>query len=109
MHAIAEDRHGHVWIGTGDGLDVLDPASGQLRHFRHASDDPASLPGNRVRALHLARDGTLWVGTHAGLSRVVEAADGSISFAHPLDRHAQQRPWCRWCSRSPKARRAGCG
>lgn len=84
VHAIAEDRHGHVWFGTGDGLDVLDPATGRLRHFRHASDDPASLPGNRVRALHLARDGTLWVGTHAGLSRVVEASNGSVSFAHPL-------------------------
>ncbi|UNK50941.1 EAL domain-containing protein [Lysobacter sp. S4-A87] len=84
VHAIAEDRHGHVWIGTGDGLDVLDPATGRVRHFRHAGDNAASLPGNRVRALHLAHDGTLWVGTHAGLSRVVEAADGSVSFAHPL-------------------------
>ncbi|MGO4222908.1 EAL domain-containing protein [Lysobacter sp. TAF61] len=84
VHAIAEDRHGHVWIGTGDGLDVLDPANGRMRHFRHVGQDESSLPGNRVRALHLARDGTLWVGTHAGLSRVAEAANGGISFVQPL-------------------------
>lgn len=84
VHAIAEDRHGHVWFGTGDGLDVLDPATGRLRHFRHHNDDPDSLPGNRVRALHVAHDGSLWVGTHAGLSRVVEEAGGRIRFAHPL-------------------------
>ncbi|MFC3550807.1 EAL domain-containing protein [Lysobacter cavernae] len=84
VHAIAEDRHGHVWFGTGDGLDLLDPASGQLRHFRHDSNAADSLPGNRVRALHLAADGTLWVGTHAGLSRVVEHRDGGIRFVHPL-------------------------
>ncbi len=84
VHAIAEDRHGHVWFGTGDGLDVLDPATGRIRHFRHANDDPHSLPGNRVRALHVAHDGSLWVGTHAGLSRVVEQSDGSVRFAHPL-------------------------
>ena len=84
VHAIAEDRHGHVWFGTGDGLDVLDPATGRIRHFRHHNDDPQSLPGNRVRALHVASDGSLWVGTHAGLSRVVEQPDGDVHFAHPL-------------------------
>ncbi|RDY65787.1 EAL domain-containing protein [Lysobacter soli] len=84
VHAIVEDRHGHVWFGTGDGLDVLDPATGRLRHFRHLNTDPQSLPGNRVRALHVASDGSLWVGTHAGLSRVVEEKDGSVHFAHPL-------------------------
>ncbi|HEY0502601.1 MAG TPA: EAL domain-containing protein, partial [Lysobacter sp.] len=84
VHAIAEDRHGHVWFGTGDGLDVLDPATGRIRHFRHDNDDPHSLPGNRVRALHVAHDGSLWVGTHAGLSRVVEQSDGGVRFAHPL-------------------------
>ncbi|WP_345476067.1 EAL domain-containing protein [Lysobacter panacisoli] len=84
VHAIAEDRHGHVWFGTGDGLDMLDPKTGRIRHFRHDNNDPESLSGNRVRALHLAHDGSLWVGTHAGLSRVVEGGDDRIRFTHPL-------------------------
>ncbi|MDI9237533.1 EAL domain-containing protein [Lysobacter sp. LF1] len=84
VHAIVEDRHGHVWFGTGDGLDMLDPATGRLQHFRHDSRNPDSLSGNRVRALHVAHDGSLWVGTHAGLSRIVEERGGRIRFAHPL-------------------------
>ena len=37
-----------------------------------------------MRALHQGADGSLWVGGHSGLSRVVEQADGRVSFAHPL-------------------------
>ncbi|MFD0739179.1 EAL domain-containing protein [Lysobacter koreensis] len=84
VHAVHEDRRGRIWFGTGDGLDLLDPATGTLRHFRHATTRPDSLPGNLVRALSQSPDGTVWVGTHAGLSRVIEHADGRIGFAHPL-------------------------
>ena len=96
VHALLEDRRGRVWAGTGDGLALLDPASGRLRAFRHVPNNGTSLPGNLVRALHQAHDGAIWVGTHAGLSRVVEengtAGAERISFAHPLAEHLGNRP-----------------
>ncbi|HEV8692916.1 MAG TPA: two-component regulator propeller domain-containing protein, partial [Lysobacter sp.] len=92
VHALLEDRRGRIWFGTGDGLDLLDPASGKLRHFRHGTNAPGSLPGNLVRALWQSPEGTIWVGTHAGLSRVIEAQDGSIVFAHPLAEALRDRP-----------------
>ncbi len=84
VHSMLEDDRGRIWLGTGDGLHLLDPASGDLRYFGHGTDRPESLPGSRVRALHQSRDGTVWVGTHAGLSRAVEQVDGAIAFQHPL-------------------------
>ena len=84
VYAVIEDRRGRLWFGTGDGLDLLDPASGRMRHFSHASDRPDSLSGNLVRALYQGRDGTIWIGGHAGLSRVIERRDGHIGFANPL-------------------------
>ncbi|MGQ4584492.1 EAL domain-containing protein [Lysobacter sp. F60174L2] len=84
VHALLEDRHGRIWFGTGDGLDMLEPATGRLRHFNHDPNDLDSLPGGLVRALYEDRDGTLWVGTHSGLSMAVENADGTIIFQHPL-------------------------
>ena len=92
VHAMLEDRRGRIWLGTGDGLDLLDPANGQLRHFRHGINAPGSLPGNLVRALLQAADGQIWVGTHAGLSRVLESADGTIAFTHPLADALRDRP-----------------
>ncbi|WP_190285572.1 EAL domain-containing protein [Montanilutibacter psychrotolerans] len=92
VHALLQDRRGRIWFGTADGLDVLDPTTGRLRHFRHAPGDPTSLAGNLVRALHLGMDGTVWIGGQAGLSRVVEGADGRIGFSHPLADALGKRP-----------------
>jgi hypothetical protein len=43
-----------------------------------------TLAGNLVRAVLEASDGTIWVGTHSGLSRVRENGN-EIRFEHPLD------------------------
>ncbi|TWI07916.1 EAL domain-containing protein [Aerolutibacter ruishenii] len=83
-NALLEDGEGRMWIGTNGGLDVLNPATGQLRHLRHHDHAPGSLAGNVVRSLSQTADGTVWVGTHSGLSRATEAADGSIHFSQPL-------------------------
>ncbi|MBB1060218.1 EAL domain-containing protein [Marilutibacter spongiae] len=92
VHALLEDRKERIWIGTGDGLSVLDPRTGQLRHFRHGLNDPASLSGNLVRALHMDAQGSIWVGTRAGLSRVQEDGDGTVRFEHPLAASLADRP-----------------
>lgn len=84
VHSLLEDDRGRIWLGTGNGLHLLDPQTGDLRYFGHSTDRPESLQGSLVRALHQSRDGTVWAGTHAGLSRVIEQADGTISFQHPL-------------------------
>lgn len=83
VHAIRIDRRGRVWAGTSDGLDLVEPATGRIRRFRHSPDAPDSLAGNLVRAVLEASDGTLWIGSHSGLSRVREHGD-TIGFDHPL-------------------------
>ena len=85
VHSLLVDRRGRVWFGTGDGLDVLDPADGRMRHFRHDADGRDSLPSNVVRALLEDAAGRIWVGTHAGLSEAVATAGGGLAFRRPLD------------------------
>jgi len=84
VHALLEDRRGRIWIGTGDGLDLLDPATGRLRHFSAGPGTPHGLAGSLVRALHEDEEGRIWVGTHSGLNRVSEQPDGSVQFLQPL-------------------------
>jgi diguanylate cyclase (GGDEF)-like protein/PAS domain S-box-containing protein len=83
VHALLVDRAGRVWIGTGHGLDLLDPRSGRLRHFLQPTDG-GGLAGNLVRALWQGPDGAIWIGSHGGLNRVDMARDGNVRFTQPL-------------------------
>ncbi|PNS07440.1 hybrid sensor histidine kinase/response regulator [Solilutibacter silvestris] len=68
-------RGDDVWMGTGsDGLYHLD-AAGRIHPLRNDPKDPASLPADTVPSLSFASDGTLWIGTVAGLARL---RDGRI-------------------------------
>jgi ligand-binding sensor domain-containing protein len=86
VRPVLEDRHGRLWVGTFDGLDLLDRASGRFRHFRHDPADPTSLSHDEVHHLMEDRRGDIWVGTAVGLNRIVTARDGSISFVRYTSR-----------------------
>jgi diguanylate cyclase (GGDEF)-like protein/PAS domain S-box-containing protein len=80
--SLREDSQGRLWIGTLDGLALLDPASGRLRRIATAAaagSEPHS--GNIVRTVYESRDGAIWVGTHSGLLRLEQLGDGSARFA----------------------------
>lgn len=52
-----------VWFGGRGGLYHFVPATKQLRHWRNDPADANSLAGNDIRALALAPDGRIWIGT----------------------------------------------
>ncbi len=73
--ALHEDRTGRLWIGTFEGLNLLDPRTGTMRRIPRSSADPRSVAGDLIRVVHESGDGTIWVGSHNGLSRL-ESLDG---------------------------------
>ncbi|MES2317441.1 MAG: diguanylate cyclase [Pseudomonadota bacterium] len=79
---LLQDRHGRVWMGSesGSGMDMLDLATGLFRYFQR--DDPTApgLTDDSVSALHEDAQGRIWVGTGTGLSEILTAPDGKISF-----------------------------
>lgn len=69
IRGLAEDRDGKLWIGTiGHGLDRFDPATGRFEHFRK-TDLALGLLDDRIQALLVDSQGTLWVGNWSGLQR----------------------------------------
>ena len=68
---IVEDLQGHIYIGTGMGLDRLDPATGQFKHFTTAD----GLARGSIKACYRDGDGGLWFGTTRGLSHLVPPAN----------------------------------
>jgi len=86
VSAIVEDDAGTLWVGTLErGLGRLDPETGRLDFFTHEPARPNSLSNDLVRAVALAPDGTLWIGSYGGLDRLDSEAGGGHFTHFPHD------------------------
>jgi ligand-binding sensor domain-containing protein/two-component sensor histidine kinase len=74
LTAITEDRDGYLYVGGGNGIDRIDPASGGVRHFTHAD---GLNPGILKVAFNDSR-GVLWFGMSNGLARLVPARQTAV-------------------------------
>ncbi len=65
IQSIEEDDQGRLWLGTGlGGVNVFDPASGAITHYRHDPSDPSSLGQDDVHTVFRDRFGTYWFAHH---------------------------------------------
>lgn len=81
VRVLMEDRHGRIWIGTWwDGLQVLDPTSGDFQEFHFEVDSENGLMGSRVNTIYEDRGGDIWVGTVGGLNRYLPDTQGFEVF-----------------------------
>lgn len=79
VEVLAEDLYGRLYMGTGRGLDRLDPETGRVKHFTTAD----GLAPGLFRAAYRDRTGALWFGMTGGMSKVVPAGD-EIKSAPPI-------------------------
>jgi ligand-binding sensor domain-containing protein/signal transduction histidine kinase len=72
---VTEDHQGHIYVGTPNGVDRLDPASGHIKHYTTAD----GLANNFVNVAYRDRQGALWFGTLQGLSRLFPEAERTLT------------------------------
>jgi signal transduction histidine kinase/ligand-binding sensor domain-containing protein len=65
IRSIAQTPDGYIWLGTGFGLFRFDGV--RVDHWQPPLNG-AQLPNNVIVCLHVARDGTFWIGTMGGLA-----------------------------------------
>lgn len=66
LRAFYIDKKGYIWLGTIDGLYILDPLNGKLSHYEHSETDPFSLPNNSIWEISEDRQCNVWIGTYSG-------------------------------------------
>ncbi len=81
VRALRVDENGGLWAGTdGDGLLVLDAFSGEVRE-RFLDDDPSS-SWRRIHDVMLDTDGTVWVGSAAGIASWSDSEGSFVRYRH---------------------------
>ena len=98
--SIAEDRAGRIYIGSGRGVDRLDPDTGQIRHYGLAD----GLVSGEIRVAHRDQEGNLWFASAEGISRYSPRQDQLApapkvyisqvrlgSYDHELDQNGQEQ------------------
>ena len=76
---MAQTPDGYLWLGSEFGLFHFDGVS----FVRWQPPDGEQLPARNIYSLLAARDGTLWIGTFAGLA---SWHDGRLTRFHEFDR-----------------------
>ena len=66
VFSVIEERAGALWVGTNNGLNRYDRASGRFTAYQHDSSAPHSLSRNNVLSVYQDRSGVLWAGIEFG-------------------------------------------
>lgn len=88
VRALHLGKSGLLWIGTADaGVDSLNPATGELRHYRSTANRNDSLSGDSISVIWEDKDGKVWIGTReTGLNRLDPASGKVTRYLHDPDR-----------------------
>ena len=71
IHCFLIDQEKNLWIGTNEGISIYNPLQDNFTRSLPDSIVDQKLADNHVLALVQEDDGTIWVGTLGGLSKVI--------------------------------------
>ncbi len=66
--SMLEDADGRLWVGTRDGLNLLNRSNGTFTHFQVRPDDSHALQSHWTGALYQSKNGLIWIATGRGVN-----------------------------------------
>jgi two-component system, sensor histidine kinase ChiS len=81
--AFAQDKHGFMWIGGGNGLAKYDGYHYTL--YLHDADNQNTISSNSINDLAINHKGELWIATEDGLNRYDYEQDKFIHYHHDIE------------------------
>ncbi len=59
-------KDGKIWVGTQNGINIIDPITNKVSVFQYDVNDVYSLSQNSVYDIYQDKQGTIWIGTYYG-------------------------------------------
>ena len=82
IRPIFEDSKNNIWVGTNDGLNVLDKNNRILKKFSFSPSNSNTISNNRIWSVAEDQKGNIWVGTQNGLNRIRFSENKITRFQH---------------------------
>ena len=82
IRAMYVDHSNQIWVGTEEGLYVVNELSGEVTVHLKDLNNPETISDNTVNGIIEDSDGTIWLATFQGLNKVIQKEDGSLEFIH---------------------------
>ncbi len=85
VFTVTESSNGMIWVGSRQGLNKLDPITGQITHYIRNDkelDDPYSPSGRTVSYILEDSQGFLWIAMPSGLDRFDRGTEVFNHYRH---------------------------
>lgn len=69
-----------LWVGTRDGLSLLNTETDQINNYKYSAYDSKSLSHNSIRSILKDKAGNIWIGTYAGGLNFFSAAGNNFAY-----------------------------
>jgi ligand-binding sensor domain-containing protein/serine phosphatase RsbU (regulator of sigma subunit) len=80
VNSMVEGKDGKLWVGTWEGLKLLNKTTKAYQSFSYSPSDRRSLSNSKIFALHEDAKGRLWIGTAGGLNLLDKENNTFTSF-----------------------------
>ncbi|HZK07516.1 MAG TPA: two-component regulator propeller domain-containing protein [Bacteroidales bacterium] len=81
-----QDSDGMIWVGTNNGLNIIDPVTHSIKIYRHDPQKSGSISNNTIYKIHKDRQGIIWLATLDGLNRYYPQGDTFSVFRNNMPR-----------------------
>jgi len=93
VNALADDGQ-NLWIGTSEGLEIMDLKTGKTSRFRQNQRNLHSLSAKQVRSLFIDNQGIYWIGTVGGGINKFDSNLNLFNYvrSNPFDKYGLNDP-----------------
>jgi ligand-binding sensor domain-containing protein/signal transduction histidine kinase len=78
---IFEDDQGQIWVGTGEGLIIIDPGALTTQEIVSTPFETKGLNAREVKSFFEDREGNIWLSSNTGFHMAQKGENGKLTFS----------------------------